>query len=164
MKKVFAFIVVVSGILVCYYQFLMPTPQRVVKKYINATMTSDYEALVACFDPATQKAMQGIGGIASSLIGVEFSDIMALAPVVQEEVEYQIDNIRVVDYVGIENSNSNMNSSFWRDLQGTLFAEEAEVIFTISSDETGNVSTCQVTVKKYGMEWLIPGDEDLTYL
>ncbi len=163
-KKIAIWTAVLCAAAVCYYQFFASTPQKLTADYIDATMNMDYKKLIGCFDPATQSAMGGVSGLVSSFAGFELTDIMALAPLVQEKMDYQIDSIEVVSYSGMEGFEGLSGIPVLYEAAAAFLAEEAEVVFTVSSEVTGQTSTCQMTVKKYGMEWLIPGDEDLTYL
>lgn len=148
-----------------YYEFFASRPEKVTVQYIEAVLEMDYEKIIDCFDPATQSAMKGINGLFSSFAGFALNDVMAVAPLLQEEeANCHIESVEVVSYMGIDAYENLREYPMLYNLVGTFLGSEAEVEFIIISDDIGKKSQCRMIVKRFGMEWLIPGDEDLTYL
>ncbi|MBO5093769.1 MAG: hypothetical protein J6C33_05365 [Lachnospiraceae bacterium] len=164
-KRIISWLGILCLLFMIYYVFFASKPEQVIEQYFEAVAEMDYEKLIDCFDPTTQKAMEGVNGLLSSFLPFDITDALAVLPLIQDgKEEVNIASIDVISYSGLGELEDIKEYTMLYKMIGTLFASEAEVECVIISDYGQKEQRYRITVKRYGMKWLIPGDEDLTYL
>lgn len=160
-KRAAIWILVFLAAFMIYYEGFASRPDKTVRKYIEAVVDMDYEKLIDCFDPATKRAMGGITGLFSSAIGFDVADMLALTPLMSDEkIDCEILEIKVVSYTGVEEYK---DMPFLYSIMGTLTGEEAWVEFHLRNKDNGEESSGRIRVKRFGMEWLLLGEDDIEY-
>lgn len=78
-------------------------PEETVESFFDSVVSMDYEGMLGCVDPGTEKQIRAVMGITGDLfgaitgIGLDFEDLAALAPMFAPEVDASL-----VDIGGVE--------------------------------------------------------------
>lgn len=73
------------------------TPEKTVKKYIDAYNRADFESMLECVEPSQANALRAIIKLSGDATGIDFKSIMDLAPIIgnDDQVEYEIVNSEI---------------------------------------------------------------------
>ncbi len=178
---------VIIALINFYFSYMVPTPDGVVKTFLEAGDKGDYKTMFSCFDPKSQELLSIGGDLASSFIGgvtgfnFDFDTANTISSafgeyLVTEEQKCHATNFKVESIEG--EKLSAFVKEFGTKIKsiGNVLGSTAVVSFEVdnkpacvaSSSNTANAITIpseakriryKVEVKNYGSEgWKIPGD------
>lgn len=94
MKKIFVVLTLCILLVGCSSK---STPEKTVKKYIDAYNRADFETMLECVEPSQANALNAILKLSGDAAGIDFKSIMDLGPIIgnDNQLEYEIVNSEI---------------------------------------------------------------------